>query len=442
MADCSQDGLAWDLDGVDPEPKWTRKPSIEAIEMVCRQHLHVDSNDTCHISFYDEGAFNKLYLVKTGEQSLLIRITLPVCPYHKTNGEVTTLQWLAENTSIPVPKVIAFDDSSDNEIRFEWILMELMPGVSLYRRWRSLSPLQKVILTQRIAEFQAELFRHNFPRASFRGLGSLERAPGEAKPTPGQLVSAEFFVGDHIKYDGVPRGPFRSSHDWLKSCLDIVIRDLGNTASKDEDEERREDATADLDIAQRLLSLLPKIFPSIQQPAERTVLLHDDLGLANILVDDQGHITAVLDWECVSTMPLWMATQVPRFLRTDTREEEPRRDAYQRVPEPAEDGSQTDPDELDNEGVNELYWIHLMEYEATQLQKIYHDKMRSLWPDWDLQRDESRLQLEFYNAAMRCAYGRIDGNTESWLEKIEKETSSADADGTECSLEVIEPDTK
>jgi len=86
---------------------------------VCRQRLHVSNNANFSISFHAEGAFNKLYLVRTDEQSLLIRISLPVCPHDKTRGEVTTLRWLAENTNILVPKFIAFDDISQNEIGFE-----------------------------------------------------------------------------------------------------------------------------------------------------------------------------------------------------------------------------------------------------------------------------------------------------------------------------------
>jgi hypothetical protein len=56
-----------------------------------------------------------------------MRVTLPVSPHHKTRGEVATLRWVREHTNIPVPKVIAFDDNSDDSIGFEWILVELMP---------------------------------------------------------------------------------------------------------------------------------------------------------------------------------------------------------------------------------------------------------------------------------------------------------------------------
>jgi hypothetical protein len=49
-------------------------------------------------------------------------------------------------------------------------------------------------------------------------------------------------------------------------------------------------------------------------------------------------------------------------------------------------------DELDNEGKNELYWIHLMEYETTQLRRLYHASMRQMVPGWDTQVEDSALK--------------------------------------------------
>ncbi|KAG8161177.1 hypothetical protein KVR01_009441 [Diaporthe batatas] len=419
----SQDGLEWDSSGLDLVPRWTRQPSTEAIETVCRQRLHISSNTSCSITFHAEGAFNKLYLVKTYEQSLLMRVTLPVCPRHKTRGEVTTTRWLAENTTIPVPNIVAFDDTSNNEIGFEWILMELMPGETAWRKWRTLKMAQKVFLTQRIAEFQAQLFRHNFPGASFRGIGTLGCAAGGEESTgPGQLVSGMFFMGDHINYDGVHRGPFRSSHDWVKSYLEIAMREFEDIKANCEEEDEVEEAEDALIVAKQLLTLLPKIFPPIEEPPERTVLMHHDLGPSNILLDEDGNVSAVLDWECVSAMPLWAVTEVPKFLRNCDREDEPKRETYADETPPPEGSSgngQQDPDELDNEGKNELYWIHLMEYETTQLRKIYHDKMRSIWPDWDLCVEESRLKLDFYEAVARCSDGWFLGGVQRWVNKIE-----------------------
>ncbi len=77
-----------------------------------------------------------------------MRVTLPVYPHHKMGDEVATLSWLRRNTTVPVPNIVTFDDSNNNEIGFEWILMELMPGSQAYQKWRTMLMEQKVAITK------------------------------------------------------------------------------------------------------------------------------------------------------------------------------------------------------------------------------------------------------------------------------------------------------
>lgn len=420
----SQDGLVYDESGIDVVPIWTREPSITAVEKTCRELLSLPSHAPCSITFHAEGAFNKLFLIQPSEvnKSWLMRVSLPVCPHHKTKSEVATIEWVRKHTDIPVPTILGFDESNDNEIGFEWIMMERMPGVTAYSQWRWLPMTQKVALTERIAELQAQLFRQNPPDDCFRGIGTLDRVGQQSSFEPAEMITSHFFMGDHIKYD-VPRGPFRSTHDWLKTYLEIISRDCEKTRDTAVDEDDKEDADAMLAVTRRLLGLLPKIFPSIQNPAERTALYHHDLGLANILIDEEGKLTAIIDWECVSTMPIWMTTRVPKFLRGKTREEDPKRDTYADETPPASPMSslkeEIAADGLDNEGKDSLYWMHLMEYDQTQLRKVYHDKMMSLLPDWDLKIVDSKLQCGFYDAVVRCSTGFHLKGILQWTDKIE-----------------------
>ncbi|KAK2028995.1 kinase-like protein [Colletotrichum zoysiae] len=430
MSKPPRDGLAWEDGGFELEPRWTREPSVTAIEKVCRGQLNIQDADSCEVSFYAAGAFNKLYLVQTNGNKLLMRVSLPVDPGDKTRGEVATLRWLRHRTSTPVPRVFAFDDSNNNEIGFEWILMELMPGMSAYKRWRGLSMAQKTRLVEKVAEYQADVISQC--RGS-RTIGTLrfdaiknreehqEQQEQEDHATPSRYVSLVFFWGDNFDYD-VPRGPFRSSHDWLSSFLRIVILDYKKGIQEAEDEDDREYAQSGVDVSEKLLVLLPKIFPVLQHPPEHTVIWHDDLSLQNILVDDDGEITAVLDWECVSTMPSWVATQVPKFLIGAAREEEPERDRYGDA-SPGENGSgsngsDADDEELDNEGKTELYWIHLMEFEQTQLRKVYAARMQQSHPDWATRVEDSLLKTDFLEAIHRCRGGFHLKRISQWVDAV------------------------
>lgn len=422
----SQDGLEWKETLFDLVPQWTRDASIAAIESVCRQQLTIPPESPCTVVFHASGLFNKLYIVGCTRGPLIMRISLPVYPRHKTRAEVATLRWVRENTKVPVPKVFSFDDSNDNEIGYEWILMEFMQGTSAHKRWRTMSMEQKVALTKRIATFQVELSGPGKPGFIFRSIGTLDLRVGHKndvedskKVVPGLLVSHEFFMGDHLYYD-IPRGPFRSSHDWLSAELNIILLHQTAVLEKTEDEDDKGDAEEVLFVARKLLSLIPKFFPPTLDEPEATGLYHHDLHLNNILVNEEGEITAVLDWECVLTLPLWMLTKVPKFLDWPVREEEPQRDTYaDETPEESAAAARkrNDPGYLDSDGKNELYFIHRMEYETTQLRKVYEAGLRELWPEWPL--EESYVKVDFFQAISQ-GDGIWVKKTRRWADYIAK----------------------
>ena len=414
-SDECRDGLEWDDEGFDLVPRWARQPQLDAVTQVCRRVLKVAPEDHCVVTFHAEGAFNKLYLVDSSRGKSLLRVSLPVDPGHKTRGEATTLRWIRRNTEVPVPGVIAFDNSRDNEIGFEWILMELMPGVPALSRWRKMSMAGKVSLVEQIADFQNQLFRRSVKDTKFHCIGTLtDDNTSESDichPKPGRLVSLIFFWGDHFEYD-IPRGPFRSSYDWLSAYLAIIHQEQADSSQNDDDEDNREDAEECLRVAIKLTALLPTIFPPLERSTEPTVLWHDDLSLQNILVDEsEPKITAVIDWECVSCMPLWVATEMPKFLLGATREDEPVRDGYG-------DASDDTPafDDLDNEGKTELYWIHMMEYDMTQLRKVYVARMNQLSPLWEKEAEKRSLAVDFLGDVARCATGYGLKRIEQWID--------------------------
>lgn len=412
----SQGGFEWEERGLHLIPRWKKEPSIEAIERVCRQHLDIPSDDSCTASFHADDAMYKIYSIAGAGRSLWIKVLLPVYPHFKTRGEVATLQWVREHTNVPVPRVVAFKDNNRNEIGFEWILMDMTPGVPAHRRWRTLAMERKITIVQRLAEFQAELSRCGKPDDVFKNIGTLDLEGG--KVVPGRLVAHESFMRSRLNYD-VPRGPYRSSHDWFHAVLDLFIQEKTATINQSQVASDREDAEEALEPAQRLLSLLPNVFPPTQEDGGVTALYHDGLALRNILLNDQGEITALIDWECVSAMPTWVATIPPRFLSGQIREKEPVKDEYmneEAVHDSPEENS--NPDELDNEGKNELYWIHLMEYDTTQLRKVYRARMRQLWPDWPS--EESYKQVDFFEAFLQCNAEVFIKQVNEWADRLEK----------------------
>jgi len=435
--DKTRPGLYWEGGGADynwPDPAWAQKPKIDAIERVCRVALDVPPDEPCKVTFMARGAGNRVYRVETENNQVrsqvIMRVPLPVEPGVKTLAEVTTMRFVRQNTSIPVPEIIAFDHTRDNDIGFEWIIMEMMPGMPLHRRWRSFTADQKTWVTDQIAGIQAQLITCQ----SFKGIGSLApRRDPDKPPKPTRLVDPNFFWANHFRYD-VPRGPFRTSHDWLLSYLKINQTEQTNYSKIVELDQDRDRIKARLKLISKLTELLPKIFPSIVHPTERTRLCHGDLNDSNILVTSDGTVTGIIDWELASARPVWLATKLPEFLRGHSRDRLPHRDDYGSdwttkqgpwIPDSDEDSYIDSDDEVDNwiddnEGKDPRYWADLLEYEKTQLRKVYAAKMEELWPEWKVVARDSELMNDFYDATRRSATGWVRSilRTEKWVDKV------------------------
>ncbi|KAK4096046.1 kinase-like protein [Parathielavia hyrcaniae] len=424
MRDSAREGLAWDDNGLGPEPRWTRDPDVRAVRRVCQRHLGIAedaSDDRLDVLLHADGAFNKLYRARSPQGHFMMRVSLPVDPRHKTLGEAATLELVRRTTDIPVPDVVAFDASRANEIGYEWLLMSTVPGTPVYYRWRKMSMAQKETLTARVADFHAQLLRCGRSGEGFRGIGTLGTGLGaeNAAPEPGPIVSSFLFTGQRYHFP-IPRGPFSSSHDWLRAQLNVILREHTTALAEAKNDDDREYAETALRVARKLLRILHKVFPAIVHPPERTVVWHDDLSLRHIMVDSNGTVTGVIGWECASALPRWVASQVPEFLRGAVREAKPDRDRYTDVDKGDASGSDDLDDSLDNEGKTELYWIHLMEYEQTQLRKLYAARMWQLRPEWDVEVDEGALKVDFLGAVSRCGSGFYLRRIEQWVDAVER----------------------
>ncbi|KAH8590194.1 phosphotransferase enzyme family-domain-containing protein [Bisporella sp. PMI_857] len=399
-------GLEWIQTTFTLEPRWTKDPRIEDVELLVRNHLDLQPEAPCNVKLHTAGAFNKLYKVETSDKCLLMRITLPVDPVNKTTSEVATIHFVSQNTDIPVQKIYAFDASTENELGFEWILMEMLP-------------------VGEVVKYQAQLFR-----SQFSGIGNLLDTHTSSNLSSGSetaqnafslepVVSLIFFWGGHLSHD-VPRGPFSSSHDWLLARLRFILNGQERIIRSSEDEDETEDAEEAKKAAERLVDYLPLILPqdtkSTEPSAEATVLFHDDISRQNILVDDSGKLTGVVDWECVSALPVWKSCQLSEFLRNRERNEEPLRENYAADESPDETDIPGE-DGLDNEGVNELYWIHLEEYETTVLQRYYLERMGEVKPRWVEESKSGSLKADFDTATASCD-GFSVKRVQKWLDRL------------------------
>lgn len=488
----TQDGLGWvsgisDLAGISPlEPCWTREPDVAKIELIARKHFKLHSSAACTVKLYEHGYFNKLYMVETEASTSIMCVNLPVHPISKTNSEVATMNFVRQNTDIPVSQVLAFDDSSDNELGFEWILMERIPGRPLRSRWRKTPLHVKEALVKEIAKYQVQLFRQRFSAIGNLFLSSSSRsgpiehaasqgttedsqntknsdillvdgenldeafstlkmnsqtpegrnsteefstmvvntkaAPLVNKRTPvvGPLVSHFIFQCDHAPQD-FPRGPFTTSEAWLRARLELALADQETIPKYSDEKDDIKDAHSTREVIERLLRLLPSIFPPLSRESGQSVLFHGDLSFQNILVDGNGKLTGIVDWDFISAVPLWKACQLPYFLQGRPRDDEP---------------------DIDNltaltiKSLNTYRWL-LEEYELTKLKATFLEEMKRLEPAWIREFEESSLEADFELAVQTCDNRRQFNRrqfklVQVWLDKREK--SNIEPAGRLCEI--------
>lgn len=411
-------GLEWveqPLGGV--QPRWTVEPELDALERLARRTLDLATDARCRVAFLAQGGFNKIYTVTAssssasaaGKESYVLRVSLPVDPGHKTLSEVATLSFVRRLSGL-VPRVRAYsaDTAADREPGFEWILMERMPGEALETAWEAMSWESRQTLVERIVELLARLFEQRFS-----GIGNLylkdgagvQKAQSWDEVSIGPIVSMFFFWGDRL-HRSLPRGPFRSSQKWLSARLDLLAGDAASMLAKAADEDDLEDAAALDLVVKRLQALLPRMFPVLSgdMPAEATALHHDDLSWHNILVDRQGTLTAVIDWECVSVLPLWHVCRLPSFLDGPDRHDRPLPEHYFRDEETGAPCT--------------LYSEHLREHEKTRLRGTFWRAMERRSPGWVVEHERAGGKADFELAVSACdGLGRR--TVSKWLDRVE-----------------------
>ncbi|KAF2966566.1 hypothetical protein GQX73_g7014 [Xylaria multiplex] len=388
-------GLSWVKDGLGIYPKWTTLPHIESIVTTLRLAMGSDQDYT--VRFLHEGTLSKLYAVSTGGSAFVLRVCLPVNPGLKTETEVATLDWVSQHTSLPVPRVIAHDSSRDNPLGFEWILMSRVEGKSLSESWWSVSLGSKERLVKQIAAFSAEIFEQSFQD----GIGGIYKAGGRA-------------------VENCSRGPFSSTCDWIQSRLRFVAADLASRLYHAVDENERETLQRMADLTRRIERLMPRFYPSPQpnpggeregtvinigMTSTRTILSHDSLSLDNILVNDEGVFTGIVDWQCIICLPVHEACQFPAFLRQ----------AYDKLAEPVI------PSYLIG-GVPHVAYFHaLKRWEITRLRRLYVEEMTRRSPGFvDIWRDERGADLRDYEAAVQNCDNEFTIETvEEWVDAME-----------------------
>lgn len=95
-------------------------------------------------------------------------------------------------TTIPVPRVLDWNDDPTNPTSTEYIIMEHVSGVPLHEKWNTMNSLQQMLFVKSAATLVREMAKLHFP-----AYGSLYFANAPINPSLKLELSGEFCIGPH-----------------------------------------------------------------------------------------------------------------------------------------------------------------------------------------------------------------------------------------------------
>ncbi|KAH0586969.1 hypothetical protein J132_04506 [Termitomyces sp. J132] len=198
-------------------------------------------------------------------------------------SDIITMKLIQSRTSIPIPPIHDFSVDTKNVIGRPYILMDRVKGIQLCKLWFD----QKWFTEERRKNvFRSLVFNMMQLRTlEFPAIGCLDYDPKTDSHIVGPLLTST----DEIEDGGTStRGPYNTVHAYL---LDDISRQVS------------EDPSMDHKISLSLLRLFAGALPDESLDGPPFVLHMPDFNYQNIFVDEEGHVTGLIDWDGTQTSP-------------------------------------------------------------------------------------------------------------------------------------------
>ncbi|KFY81622.1 hypothetical protein V500_11237 [Pseudogymnoascus sp. VKM F-4518 (FW-2643)] len=255
-----------------------------------------------------EGGFAKAFLIKRKNGTEVIakpcRNVGP--PKLTTASEVAVLQYIKQNTDLPVPSVYSWSSDILNPVRAEYIVMEKAKGVQLFQRWGEMKQLSKMELIKSLTKLENQLASIRFP-----AYGSLLILRGPSCERAYMLQISDNSMD-------VDKGPWSSISAFGKAIANTQISKISHELQTQLGmfyHGTSAEQIALLRDAIQIMELLDRhpILSRHSQP----ILWHSDLHMGNIFVspDEQSRIVSFIDWQSISILPAFLQEKWPIFLK-------------------------------------------------------------------------------------------------------------------------------
>ena len=215
---------------------------------------------------------------------------------------VATMKYVAEKTSIPVPKVHHWESNSLNEFGRPHIIMDAPRGSTLYDLERAGADMDTII--ERLSSFIEQWAKYHAELTNLRSdqIGSLT-PDGTIAPlcSPANLHFSALLDGSNF------RGPFSSVAEYLLTISEYKCRALASSSVGH---------SYHIFLQNKILASMIPFFVDGGFVNGPFVLKHHNWGLENLSVDEKDgfRICGVMGWEFASVVPLQSQMGLPESL--------------------------------------------------------------------------------------------------------------------------------
>ena len=232
------------------------------------------------------GSYNLIHILQLDDLKLVVRVPatgwgegLTGAAAHALESQVAVMRFVSKETTIPVPAVHDFDTGIGNEIGAPYICMSFLPGRPVSKAWFDESgptPLEhrRISILESVARAVAQLSSF-----SFAAIGSPHDVNGALAIGP----CYHWKENDDYSVNVTASGPYGTTAAYLQDC----------SAARD--------TKSDWGLAES--KILDVVVPCLPEGPTGFVLSVPDFDSQNILVDEGGALTGIIDWDLVQTMP-------------------------------------------------------------------------------------------------------------------------------------------
>ncbi|KAK0609325.1 kinase-like domain-containing protein [Bombardia bombarda] len=263
----------------------------------------------CEIKVRYRGTFNGCFVIEHSDGTTrVVRVALEPAvqdAWDKVRSEVCTMKYVRLHSHIPVPRVYAYGRSKLCRFTSElqvFIIMEQMEGVPLTREAleASSTPRLRFFLNQ-LVDVLAEFRKLSFTRGGSLMPSDNDEEDMELGNPPVKMVGAFSIRKNEFQATGYKIRRIVTTS--AKQFLDEQVRILRHMWTMPYQYLNRREA----ELEQFALEFMSQ--PEVQDRVcinsdpQSFLLVHPDLRLGNVLVDDKLRICGIIDWEYTASVP-------------------------------------------------------------------------------------------------------------------------------------------